>query len=271
MAKRRRARMSEQPAMNARAGLLYGLAAHGLWGLMPLYFDALGKINSFELLAHRIVWCFVVLVAIVTATCGWPALRICLRNRMTLWLLVASGVLIGLNWYLFLYGVETKQIDADQSRLLHQSAVQRRPRIGDFPRTVAVVQWLAVAIAAAGIAYLIVITGELRGWRCRRHLVRACTGWCENHAGRRRSGVDGRDGGMAAVRAGLPPFLERDRRRLFSGELAEVRRPAAGKRSGDSGAVAVFRSGGAAAVDDDARLLTISRAERAIPDCVLPA
>src|SRR5579872_6105123 len=99
--------MSDQPLMNPRAGLLYGLAAHGLWGLMPLYFNSLGKINSFELLAHRIVWCFVVLIAIVTAMRGWPSLWDRLRTGPTFWLLVASGGFIGINWYVYIYSVET--------------------------------------------------------------------------------------------------------------------------------------------------------------------
>ena len=37
-------------------GFLYGLAAYGWWGLVPIYFHWLGKISPFDILAHRIVW-----------------------------------------------------------------------------------------------------------------------------------------------------------------------------------------------------------------------
>ena len=36
--------------------LLYGLAAFGCWGLVPLYFHALAAVPALEVLAHRIVW-----------------------------------------------------------------------------------------------------------------------------------------------------------------------------------------------------------------------
>ncbi len=40
----------------ARAGLLYGLAAYGLWGVMPIYFKWLQAVPSIDIVAHRIVW-----------------------------------------------------------------------------------------------------------------------------------------------------------------------------------------------------------------------
>src|SRR6516165_8753643 len=102
--------MTPPSASAARAGLLYGLAAHGIWGVLPLYFAALGEMDPLELLAHRIVWCFVVLVGIVTATRGWPELWRRVRVRRTFWLLFASGVFIGINWYAFIYGVVANQV-----------------------------------------------------------------------------------------------------------------------------------------------------------------
>jgi len=40
----------------ARAGLLFGLAAYGLWGVMPIYFKLLKAVPSIDIVAHRIVW-----------------------------------------------------------------------------------------------------------------------------------------------------------------------------------------------------------------------
>ncbi len=59
---------SEQDAAHrrARAGLLYGLAAYGLWGVMPIYFKLLKAVPSIDIVAHRIVWSLVVLVLLVT-------------------------------------------------------------------------------------------------------------------------------------------------------------------------------------------------------------
>src|SRR5262245_52606928 len=102
--------MTPPSASAARAGLLYGLAAHGIWGVLPLYFAALGEMDPLELLARRTVWCFVVLVGIVTATRGWPELWRRVRVRRALWLLLASGVFIGIDWYGVLCAFQRHQV-----------------------------------------------------------------------------------------------------------------------------------------------------------------
>jgi EamA domain-containing membrane protein RarD len=48
-----------------RYGILYGIAAYGLWGLLPLYFKAVAQVAPVEVLAHRALWSFVVLAVLV--------------------------------------------------------------------------------------------------------------------------------------------------------------------------------------------------------------
>ena len=50
----------------AQAGFLYGLAAYGLWGVMPIYFKWLKAVPSIDIVAHRVVWSLLVLVLLVT-------------------------------------------------------------------------------------------------------------------------------------------------------------------------------------------------------------
>jgi chloramphenicol-sensitive protein RarD len=153
--------MTDPSPPNARTGLLYGLAAHGLWGLMPLYFHALGEVPAFELLAHRVVWCFVVLVGVVTMTRGWPDLFHRLRARRTFWMLVASGVLIGVNWYLYIYCVVTHQVIQGSLGYFINPLLSVVLGLVLFRERLRAAQWAAVAIAAAGLAYLVHITGEV--------------------------------------------------------------------------------------------------------------
>ena len=55
----------------ARAGLLFGLAAYGLWGVMPIYFKLLKAVPSIDIVAHRIVWSLVVLAMLATLARAW--------------------------------------------------------------------------------------------------------------------------------------------------------------------------------------------------------
>ena len=87
---------------SAKIGVGYGLAAYLSWGLFPLYFKALQGASEREILAHRVVWS-ALLLAIVTSFHGqWPAVRTALRDRRVLLTLVASTILIAVNWLTFI-------------------------------------------------------------------------------------------------------------------------------------------------------------------------
>jgi chloramphenicol-sensitive protein RarD len=49
-----------------RAGLLLGLGAYTLWGVLPLYFKAIVGVLPSEIVAHRILWSIVLLAALAT-------------------------------------------------------------------------------------------------------------------------------------------------------------------------------------------------------------
>jgi len=95
-----------------RQGLLYGLAAYGLWGAIPIYFKVLGAFaNSYEILAHRIVWSAVLLIIVLSMMRGqWQRLLSAFANPRTALALVFSSLLIAVNWYVYIYGVETNRI-----------------------------------------------------------------------------------------------------------------------------------------------------------------
>jgi chloramphenicol-sensitive protein RarD len=144
-----------------RGGLFYGLAAFGLWGLMPLYFKAVERAGPLEVLAHRIVWCQLFLFALLLVNRRRADLVRCFRSRKTMLLLVASGLLIGLNWFIYIYGVSTQRLVETSlgyfinplfSALLGVVFFRERPRAG---------QWAALALATAGMAYLVVRVGTM--------------------------------------------------------------------------------------------------------------
>jgi chloramphenicol-sensitive protein RarD len=97
---------------SARLGVLYGLAAYGLWGVFPLFFKALFfyEATPLEILAHRAIWSFLFLAVIVTAQRRWPDLIAAFRNPRVLGMLAASTALIAINWLAFLWAVSTGQV-----------------------------------------------------------------------------------------------------------------------------------------------------------------
>ncbi|MCC2979958.1 EamA family transporter RarD [Sphingomonas sp. IC4-52] len=88
----------------ARGGLLLGLGAYAMWGVLPLYFRLLASVPAIEVLAHRVIWSLVLLVGVVSVMGRWRAVRAAINPR-TLAMLVASAALIGINWLIYIWAV----------------------------------------------------------------------------------------------------------------------------------------------------------------------
>ena len=148
--------LSDQHQANriARAGFLYGLAAYGLWGVMPIYFKWLQAVPSIDIVAHRIVWSLAALVIFATLAKVWGQVRSAIANRKTLAILFVTSLLIGTNWLFYVYAINSGHILAGSlgyylnplaNILLSRFILKER---------LTPLQWTAVAIAAGGIAVL---------------------------------------------------------------------------------------------------------------------
>ena len=149
------ATLSENAAsQRAQAGFLYGLAAYGLWGVMPIYFKWLQAVPSIDIVAHRIVWSLLVLAVLVTMVKAWDQVRAAMRSRKVLGLLFVTAILIGTNWLLYVYAINSGHILAGS--LGYYLNPLANILMGRFilKERLTKVQWAAVAIAAGGIAVL---------------------------------------------------------------------------------------------------------------------
>jgi len=85
------------------SGFLYGVAAYGLWGVVPLYFRQVQHVPPTELLAHRVIWSTVLLVIILSAARMWGELGRSLATPRTRRTLLLTAILIAFNWYGYIY------------------------------------------------------------------------------------------------------------------------------------------------------------------------
>jgi chloramphenicol-sensitive protein RarD len=92
---------------DVRAPLLAGIACYGVWGLSPLVFQAIGRTgaDAWEIIGHRAVWGVLWAAVLVLLARQGPAVRAALQRPRTLALLVASTLLIVVNWTLFVWAV----------------------------------------------------------------------------------------------------------------------------------------------------------------------
>lgn len=135
-------------------GTLLGFAAYGIWGLFPLYFDALEPAGAWEILAHRILWtlAFCVLVLLATRDLGWlgPLFR---RPRLVAGITVA-GVLIALNWVVYVTAVITGHVSEAALGYFLNPLVTVGLGVVVLRERLRPLQWVAVAIGFVAGVYL---------------------------------------------------------------------------------------------------------------------
>lgn len=104
--------VSRRPAtlVGMRTGVLFGVAAYGLWGLFPLYFPLVDRAGPVELLAHRIGWSLLFVGAFLALRRQLGPVGALLRDRRRLRLLTLSAVMIAGNWGLYIYAVTTDRV-----------------------------------------------------------------------------------------------------------------------------------------------------------------
>ena len=137
-----------------RTGFVLGLAAYALWGVLPVYFKALAAVPAVDIVAHRILWSLPFLAALILLSRGWPKVRDALAQPRTLGMLLLTALLIGGNWLLYVYAVTSDHIlAASFGYYLNPLANVLLGRFVLHERLNRL-QWIAVAIAAAGISVL---------------------------------------------------------------------------------------------------------------------
>ncbi len=144
-----------------QSGLLATIGAFLCWGLFPIYWKALDQVPALQIMAHRLVWCFLLVAAYLTLTRGprwWQAL---VAQPQLVAMLCSSAVLIAGNWWLYIWAVNSGHIVETSLGYFINPLVNVLLGVVVLKERLNPRQWLAVAVAAAGVIYLTVQAGRL--------------------------------------------------------------------------------------------------------------
>ena len=92
------------------SGILFGVAAFITWGFLPVYWKQLQEVAPFEILCHRIVWSCLFLCLIISFQKRWAEVGQVARNSANVKKLFCSGLLIGFNWFIYIWAVNTEHV-----------------------------------------------------------------------------------------------------------------------------------------------------------------
>lgn len=136
-----------------RKGVLYAVAAYMIWGVFPLYWKQLEGLPALQLIGHRIVWSFVLLVTVVITTRQSRALLAALdRNAIRTYL--AAALLISVNWYTYVWAVTHGFVVETSLGYYINPLLSVLLGVMIFREKLRALQWLPLALAALGVLYL---------------------------------------------------------------------------------------------------------------------
>ncbi|MEO7129849.1 MAG: EamA family transporter RarD [Dermatophilaceae bacterium] len=140
---------------------MLAFAAYGIWGLFPLYFDALKPAGAWEILAHRILWTllFCAVLLVIGRDFGWirPLLR---RPRMIGGIAIAA-VLIAVNWVVYVAAVTAGHTSDAALGYFLNPLVTVALGVIVLSERLRGLQWIAVAVGATAGIYLGIQGGRM--------------------------------------------------------------------------------------------------------------
>jgi chloramphenicol-sensitive protein RarD len=143
------------------AGVLYAVTAFGIWGLFPLYLRQIATVPPLELVLHRSVWALVFLAGVLAALRRWGWLRELLADPRRLRMPLLTALLLSSNWLLYVMAVQSGQVVEASLGYFINPLLNVVLGVVVLRERLAALQWAAVALAAAGVAWLTWHTGRL--------------------------------------------------------------------------------------------------------------
>lgn len=96
------------------AGVIAGSLAYFIWGILPLYWKLAGGVDSAEVLANRIIWSFVFMIALLLClgklSGTYKVMQRVFTNKKRMLAIAGASALITLNWFIFIFVVHSDHV-----------------------------------------------------------------------------------------------------------------------------------------------------------------
>jgi chloramphenicol-sensitive protein RarD len=143
-----------------RTGILSAALAFLLWGLFPLYFHAISEVPPTQILAHRMLWSMLFLLVVLALRRQWAWLGM-VRQPRVLGSFIASAVLLSANWLVYIWAVNNGHVIEASLGYFITPLVNIMLGYLLLKERLRRAQWLAIAVAAAGVVWLTWQTGTV--------------------------------------------------------------------------------------------------------------
>jgi chloramphenicol-sensitive protein RarD len=142
-------------------GGAYAAGAFTWWGLAPVYWRAVEAVPGVEMIAHRVVWALPLLLLLAARRRRVREVVLAIRDRAHRNLLLVSGSLLAVNWLVFIEAVRHGRVLEASLGYFVNPLVNVLLGMMFLGERLTRAQWLAVALAATGVAWLTVSVGSV--------------------------------------------------------------------------------------------------------------
>lgn len=150
----------ESRAETGNAGIWAALGSGVLWGALPLYWNLLKDIHPFIIVCQRIVWSFVFLLPLVMLAGRMSEVAGALRNAKVARIFFCSSLVVACNWGLYIWAVNVGRVVETSLGYYISPLITICMGVVVFHDRPSRVRWIAIGIAAVGIAAEIIIDGS---------------------------------------------------------------------------------------------------------------
>ncbi|MES2489892.1 MAG: EamA family transporter RarD [Pseudomonadota bacterium] len=141
-------------------GLWAAAGSFFIWGLFPLYWRLLSSVPPTQIMAHRIVWCAALVGGFLTLSKGPLWWREVTAQPRLLAMLCGSALMISVNWWLYIWAVNAGHIVETSLGYFINPLLSVVLGVVVLRERLSTLQWAAVAVASAGVAYLTLSLGS---------------------------------------------------------------------------------------------------------------
>ena len=141
-------------------GIWYALGAYVLWGLFPIYWKWLQHVSAMQVIGHRIVWSFILLIIVVLVSKQWTKFRSTLTRRV-LGVYLIAGLLLSVNWLVYVWGVNNGFIVETSLGYFINPLLSVSLGVVFLRERLRPAQWFPIGLAALGVIYLTWVYGSL--------------------------------------------------------------------------------------------------------------
>ncbi|MFM7451902.1 MAG: EamA family transporter RarD [Actinomycetota bacterium] len=142
-------------------GLLFGISAYTIWGLLPLYWQLVEEAGAYEILAHRGIWSLLICVSFLALRKQLKIAYVMVRSSRTLSLLFLASGLLTINWGVYIWSVTVNRVVEAALGYYITPLINVTFGVLLLREKLRPAQWIAVALAAVGVVILTLGYGSL--------------------------------------------------------------------------------------------------------------